>query len=184
MTNKQNMEQGKRNRSITIVVLTLLALLVTVLIVFLLRNRSVDTNDNGKSHRLLFDSSAVEGGWDKTDFNAIVDNLNDKVDAGMINISMNTSPVFSNGSSAGNLMIVNESCNNYPQIVIITRNDTGEEIYRSGGIPVGSKIEAAKLNTDLPAGAYDCTAMFHNVDPTTGDSLGCAGAIIRITVLE
>jgi len=26
--------------------------------------------------------------------------------------------------------------------------------------------------------------MFHNVDPTTGASLGCAGAIIHITVQE
>ena len=102
----------------------------------------------------------------------------------MINISMNTAPIFSDGTSAGNLMIVNESINNYPQIVVITRNDTGDEIYRSGGIPVGSKIETAKLAVDLPAGTYECTALFHNVNPDTGESLGCAGAIINITVLE
>ena len=98
----------------------------------------------------------------------------------MINISMNTSPIFADGTSEGNLMIVN----NYPQIVEIVRNDTGEPIYKSGGIPVGSKIETAKLSVDLPAGQYECTAMFHNVDPDTGNSLGCAGAIIVITIQE
>jgi hypothetical protein len=72
----------------------------------------------------------------------------------MINISMNTSPIFADGTSEGNLMIVNESVNNYPQIVEITRNDTGETVYKSGGIPVGSKIESAKLAVDLPAGQY------------------------------
>ena len=102
----------------------------------------------------------------------------------MINISMNTAPKFENGSAEGNLMIVNETINNYPQIVIITRNDTGEVIYESDGIAVGSKIEKAKLDVVLPAGTYECTAMFHNVDPETGASLGCAGAEIEITVLN
>ncbi len=53
-----------------------------------------------------------------------------------------------------------------------------------GAVPVGSKIEKAKLTVDLPAGEYDCTALFYNVDPETGSYLGCAGAIINITVLE
>ena len=87
----------------------------------------------------------------------------------MINISMNTSPVFSDGTSEGNLMIVNEGVNRYPQVVEITRNDTGETIYKSGAIPVGSKIEKAKLSADLDAGTYECTALFYNVDPDTGD---------------
>lgn len=81
-------------------------------------------------------------------------------------------------------MIVNESVNRYPQIVEITLNDSGESIYKSAGIAVGSKIEEAKLDVDLDAGTYECTAMFHNVDPDTGASLGCAGAVITVTILE
>ena len=133
---------------------------------------------------IVYDNSAVEGGWDVADTDKIIASLNEKVEEGMINISMNTSPVFADGTSEGNLMIVNEEINNYPQIVEITRNDTGEVIYRSGGIPVGSKIETAKLAVDLPAGTYECTAMFHSVDPETGASLGCAGAVITITIQQ
>lgn len=81
-------------------------------------------------------------------------------------------------------MIVNESINRYPQVVEITRNDTNEVVYKSGAIPVGSKIETAKLSVDLDVGTYECTAMFYNVDPNTGNYLGCAGAIINITVFE
>ena len=102
----------------------------------------------------------------------------------MINISMNTTPTFSDGTSAGNIMIVNEGVNNYPQVVEIVRNDNNETIYKSGAIPVGSKIETAKLAVDLPAGTYDCTALFYNVNPETGEYLGCAGAVITVTVLE
>ena len=133
---------------------------------------------------IVYDNSAVEGGWDVADTDKIIASLNEKVEEGMINISMNTSPTFSNGTAEGNLMIVNEGINRYPQVVEITRNDTSEMIYKSGAIPVGSKIEHAKLSVDLPAGTYECTAMFYNVDPNIGSYLGCAGAIISITVLE
>ena len=133
---------------------------------------------------IVYDDGAVEGGWDEADTDKIIASLNEKVEEGMINISMNTSPNFKDGTSAGNLMIVNESINRYPQVVEITRNDTGEMIYKSGAIPVGSKIESDTLDVDLAAGTYECTSMFHNVDPETGASLGCAGAVIYLTVQE
>ena len=110
--------------------------------------------------------------------------LRQKVEEGMINISMNTSPVFSDGESAGSLMIVNDDINRYPLSVEITRNDTGEVIYTSKAVPVGSKIESDKLDVDLDAGTYECTAMFTNLDPDTGDKLGSAGVVIELTVLE
>ena len=130
----------------------------------------------------VMDDNAVEGGWNKIDEAKVREGLNAGVEEGYINISMNTTPFFEDGESEGNLMIVNESVNRYPQKVVITRNDSGDVVYESGGIPVGSKIEKAKLLKNLPAGTYECTAMFHNVNPETGESLGCAGAIINITV--
>lgn len=131
---------------------------------------------------IVYDSSAVEGGWDQMTPEEIAEKLNEKVAEGMINISMNTAPYFENGTADGNLVIVNESINNYPQKVQIIRNDTGEQIYESGAIAVGSKIERAKLDVALPAGTYECTAYFHNLDPETGEIIGTAGAIINITI--
>ena len=89
---------------------------------------------------------------------------------------------FENGTAEGNVMIVNESINNYPQQVEFIRNDTQEVIYQSKAIPVGSKIERAALDVELPAGTYECTAMFHNLDPVSGEIIGTAGAIITITI--
>ena len=131
---------------------------------------------------IVYDSSAVEGGWDNLSPEEIAEKLNEKVAEGMINISMNTAPYFENGASEGNIMIVNESINNYPQQVEFIRNDTGEQIYQSKAIPVGSKIERAALDVALPAGTYECTAMFHNLDPISGEIIGTAGAIISITI--
>ena len=131
---------------------------------------------------IVYDSSATEGGWDNLSPEEIEARLNEKVAEGMINISMNTAPYFENGASEGNVMIVNESINNYPQQVEFIRNDTGEHIYQSKAIPVGSKIERAALDVELPAGTYECTAMFHNLDPVSGEIIGTAGAIINITI--
>ena len=131
---------------------------------------------------IVYDSSAVEGGWDNLSPEEIAEKLNEKVAEGMINISMNTAPYFENGKAEGNVMIVNESINNYPQQVEFIRNDTQEVIYQSKAIPVGSKIERAALDVELPAGTYECTAMFHNLYPETGDIIGTAGAIITITI--
>ncbi len=131
---------------------------------------------------IVYDSSAVEGGWDNLSPEEIAEKLNEKVAEGMINISMNTAPYFEDGKAEGNVMIVNESINNYPQKVQIVRNDTGEHIYQSKAIPVGSKIERAALDVELPAGTYECTAMFHNLDPVSGEIIGTAGAIINITI--
>ena len=131
---------------------------------------------------IVYDSSAVEGGWDNLSPEEIAEKLNAKVAEGMINISMNTAPYFEDGAADGNLMIVNESINNYPQKVQIVRNDTGEQIYESGAIAVGSKIERTKLDVTLPAGTYECTAYFHNLNPETGEIIGTAGAIINITI--
>ena len=131
---------------------------------------------------IVYDSSAVEGGWANLSPEEIAEKLNEKVAEGMINISMNTAPYFEDGKAEGNVMIVNESINNYPQQVEFIRNDTQEVIYQSKAIPVGSKIERAALDVELPAGTYECTAMFHNLDPVSGEIIGTAGAIINITI--
>ena len=131
---------------------------------------------------IVYDASAIEGGWDNLSPEEIAEKLNEKVAEGMINISMNTAPYFEDGASEGNVMIVNETINNYPQKVQIIRNDTGEQIYESGAIAVGSKIERERLDVALPAGTYECTAYFHNLDPVSGDIIGTAGAIITINI--
>ena len=130
---------------------------------------------------LVFDEAATEGGWEQLSQEEIEDRLNNQLAEGMINISMNTSPYFEDGTSKGNLMIVNETINRYPQKVQIIRNDTEEVIYSSGAIAVGSKIEAAALDVDLDAGEYECTALFHNLD-NSGNIIGSAGAIIKLTI--
>ena len=173
-----------RSKDITVYAIIFLVLLVCAGIFLAVRllHKPADAALADSKSGIIYDSSAVEGGWDNLSPEEIEARLNEKVAEGMINISANTAPIFEDGASEGNLMLVNESINNYPQMVQIVRNDTGEQIYESGAIAVGSKIERARLDVVLPAGTYECTAYFHNLDPESGAIIGTAGAIITITI--
>ena len=173
-----------RSKDITVYAVIFLVLLVGAGIFLAVRllYKPADAALADSKSGIIYDSSAVEGGWDNLSPEEIEARLNEKVAEGMINISANTAPIFEDGASEGNLMLVNESINNYPQMVQIVRNDTGEQIYESGAIAVGSKIERARLDVVLPAGTYECTAYFHNLDPESGAIIGTAGAIITITI--
>ena len=161
----------------------LAAVAIGAIIFIIVTLRSPMTKEEARAKAgIVYDSSATEGGWDNLSPEEIAEKLNEKVAEGMINISMNTAPYFEDGKTEGNVMIVNEAINNYPQQVEFIRNDTGEQIYQSKAIPVGSKIERAALDVELPAGTYECTAMFHNLDPVSGEIIGTAGAIINITI--
>ena len=176
-------KRDAKSRTLVILAVVGLAAAITVGIFTAVRliRKPAQTKDDPKTG-IVYDSSATEGGWDNLSPEEIEARLNEKVAEGMINISANTAPIFEDGASEGNLMLVNESINNYPQMVQIVRNDTGEQIYESGAIAVGSKIERARLDVVLPAGTYECTAYFHNLDPESGAIIGTAGAIITITI--
>ena len=176
-------KRDAKSRTLVILAVVGLAAALTLGIFTAVRliRKPAQSKDDPKTG-IVYDDSAVEGGWDNLSPEEIAEKLNEKVAEGMINISMNTAPYFEDGKAEGNVMIVNESINNYPQKVQIVRNDTGDQIYESGAIAVGSKIERAKLDVALPAGTYECTAYFHNLDPETGEIIGTAGAIINITI--
>lgn len=109
--------------------------------------------------------------------------LNEIVQEGELKISINASPVFATGDSEGDLRIENHPNNLYEQRVVITLDDTGEEIYHSGPMPINSNIYSDKLEVDLDAGEYKATALFTAYDPETDIEVGQASANITITVL-
>ena len=143
-----------RSKDITVYAIIFLVLLVGAGIFFAVKllHKPADTALASSKSGIVYDSSAVEGGWDNLSPEEIAEKLNEKVAEGMINISMNTAPYFENGKAEGNVMIVNEDINLYPQQVEFIRNDTQEIIYQSKAIPVGSKIERAALAAEPARG--------------------------------
>ena len=171
-----------RDKKRKIIIIAAIAVWIIIIILLLARctMKKTDANANTYTQDPLCTYGPVEGRTDEE----IIDDLNRKVDEGMMNISMNLSPVFENGASEGNLLIYNADINRYPQIVEIYLKDSGKLIYASGAIDVGYRIERAPLLVCLESGEYPCTAYFTSVDPATGEHLGKAGADINIIVLN
>ncbi len=113
--------------------------------------------------------------------------LNRVVEEGSMAISINVNPVFSSGDAEGSLRIENSPANKYAQEVVITLNETGEEIYRSGLILPNHHIQTDKLAVDLEAGEYEGTALFTAYEKDESDewiAVGSASALIKISVLS
>lgn len=185
----KEVEKHKWLKTWVIVALTgFIVILIIVILILLLRGpvviyRDRIVQDDPAHADILWETSAEEGGLETRDPEEIKEELNRKVEEGMINIQMNTTVSFTDGESEGNLGIVNSEINNWPQVVQIVRKDTEEEIFKSGAIPVGHKLETGKLSVDLPAGEYECVAYFSNVDVERGIYMGTAGAEIIVKVL-
>lgn len=106
------------------------------------------------------------------------------VDEGMLTFSINSTPVFDNGTAPGNLMIENSEINNNRFTVEITRDDTGETVYKSGALDPGQYIDDVPLDANLPAGEYTCTATFSTYKLSDNSPIGQAAAGLTITVLN
>ena len=110
--------------------------------------------------------------------------LDEVIEEGSLRISINENPVFPNGESEGTLKIENHPNNHYNMRVIIKLNDTGEEIYNSGLMPVNSHIDTDKLERILDKGEYDAMATFTAYDIETNAEVGQAMAAVRLSVLN
>ena len=102
----------------------------------------------------------------------------------MVAFSINATPYLKDGASMANLLIENPPGNGNRFTVSIRRDDTGEEIYRSGYIEPEQFIDEALLDVVLPKGEYACTASFDTYRLDEDTYIGRAAAKIILYVLE
>jgi hypothetical protein len=87
------------------------------------------------------------------------------VDRGMFMTHFNNLWSFPDGESPSSDAIMgNHSANTYPFWCSVTLNDTGEEVYRSGLVPLGTEIAEIKLTKDLEPGSYPATIAINLVE--------------------
>lgn len=185
-------EKKNNNKTMMIVIIILLALLIILCGYFFLGGKNTPANNpavpggdgNDWWKNVGTDENIEYGERETKSHEEIVEELNKQVEEGMINISMNIYPTFENGTAKGDLLIINNTINRYPQIIEIYTKDDNKLIYRSGVIPVGGRVDYAQLNENLPAGTYNCVAYFNAINTETEEFVGKAGAEIQITVLH
>lgn len=131
---------------------------------------------------LAYDDNATVGILPGIDVDERRKQLQEALDRSMIAFSINTSPVFLNGTSKGNLLIENPGNNAKLLKVRIEIDGTKEEIYASNLLKPGTYIDSVELDKVLEKGTYDATAYFSAYDETNGEYIGETGAQITITV--
>lgn len=166
---------SKRKRTCLYIAGMCLMIAITVGVCWYLFHKKDDTG-------LVFDDNATVGVLPGIDIDERRKQLQEQVDESMIAFSINTSPVFLNGTTKGNLLIENPGNNAKLLQVSIIADDTQEELYSSGYLKPGTYIENAKLDKVLEKGTYLATAYFSAYDEATAKYIGQTGAQITITV--
>ena len=112
----------------------------------------------------------------------IQERLNQTVAEGMMNVSINPSPVFKDGKSKGNLRIENIKANHYSYIITIYLEEGNELVYQSGLLAPGYYIENAKLKKNLKKGNYPATALFEAYQEGREETIGAAAVKIILRI--
>jgi len=107
-----------------------------------------------------------------------------KIGPGQYEVVMNTSWEFENGTSAStNAYVENSTANSNDIYFDVTLNDTGETIYESPVIPVGSHLDEITLDTALNAGEYECTLTYYLLNED-GEPVSTLDIVLRISVMN
>ena len=178
---------GGRNRKTNIKVLAFLLLAVCCTAgaaagVYLSRQRAAPVSQQG----LTYEANVVSGDIPGKTREQRQKELDSVVEEGMLAMSMNVTPF---GKTTGadrsiNWMIENPSNQGKLIRVEITRDDTGEKIYETGAIRPGNYVESAPLDAELPAGVYECTAVFFAYGEETEAFIGQAAVKLTLTLQE
>ncbi len=136
-------QKGSNKRRITIILIILLLLIAVIGLWFWYQSQAEEEVSRDLSSGILPGSSEVD--------------YSDAAEES-IRIQINSQPVFETGESEGNLYIGNPEPNQYDMEVIITLEQTGDEIYNSGYIPPGYYIDNDRLDVVLEAGEHAAVA--------------------------
>lgn len=136
------------------------------------------------NNRLPREINAVEGYLPGMSDEEIQKMMDEKVAEGSVQISINSSLIFKDGKSKGEVRIENAKNNHYLMIVEMIRKDNQKTIFKSGVIEPGYYLEKARLKGNLPAGEYPVEVHFKNYDIKTEDFIGEAIAECTVHILN
>lgn len=164
---------------IAVVIVVLVAALITCIV--LLASRSGDTqidDDVPEAPQTVLDRGFV----DESNVDDIMSEMSDKVEEGMFECMMSTFWTFEDGTSASsNSYVANVESNLHALYFDVYEEQTGELLYSSPILPVGSEIRGIKLDKELSAGDYDAIVTYTLVNEAY-EEVSTVGFRITISV--
>jgi hypothetical protein len=78
--------------------------------------------------------------------------------------NMNSTWTFPDGQTSADAYVGNFTGNETPLYFDVSLTDTGETIYESPVIPLGSQLNGITLKRSLPDGVYSADVVYHLID--------------------
>ncbi|MCH1942152.1 hypothetical protein [Holdemania massiliensis] len=174
------MENGKeKKRKLWLLLAALLLLIMMGIGIGLILNQK---RPPAPEEPAAYNPNAVVGALPGKTAQQIEEMLNAQMDETTVAFTLNSSPVFENGSAKGNLMLECPEVNINNIRILIRIDETGELIYDSEILKPNSYIYSDTLKTPLKAGSYDCTATIQLLDKDTDEVKGISQAALVITI--
>lgn len=146
------------------------------------QKQTQSTSIGGGSTMILPDANAEEGGFAGESLDELYRQMIEKAEAGAIVVNFSESIILPDGSSEAEVQIANPVENTYPMQFTINLEDTGEQVFESGLVPVGSHLSSIKLEKKLSAGEYPAVLTYKAYDEEKQDFVGTVGVSVLITV--
>lgn len=151
---RTNEKTGRGGRIALLVCIGVIVVLLCTVIFLLLKKE--DDESETANRGVVVNSSNVEKVAEQ-----MIEDF-DPVPAGSYEVTMNSTWYFADGSASSDNAYVENANSNVSDVYFdVTRSDTGETIYSSPVLPVGTYLEDITLDTVLPAGSYDCVIIYH-----------------------
>lgn len=148
---KENHKGKKGGRAVILICVFVIVILLTIVVHLLL-----DKKEDEPKRNVVVNSDNVD---------EVLENLEDPVPLGSYEVTMNSTWNFASGDVASeNAYVENAKTNTNSVYFDVTRIDTGETIYESPILPVGTHLENIALDSNLPNGSYDCLITYHLLD--------------------
>lgn len=165
----------KNNKPLIIFFILIIAALVGVIIWLLFFKDSGDVIDDGRM--------VMVNGSNK---NTVMQKLEEKVAKGMFECKMTMSWNFTGGGQgSSDAYVANSEHNTYAIYFDVIDNETGETLYSSPYIMVGSDISGFLLDKKLSAGEHEATVMYTLVDQDKDfEKISSAGFVVTMNVAD
>lgn len=149
-------EKKKKKKKLLLLLLLLLLFTVVFFVSFFWWKRP--------KNRMSKDELAIAGIIEGKTKEEIEDILNQQVEEGMVNITVNASPIFEYNGEKGALEIQNIPGNHYSFQVSLYLKGSDKALYTSKLIDPGYYINYVKLNKKLKKGKYPAMVVFETYD--------------------
>jgi len=171
-----------QRKAVLVLLAVLSAILISIFCALWIFNNTTQTTSIVSGDIFPGNGNAIQGHLPKMTKEEIKEQMQREADRSKFSFKINSRPSFENGEAAGTLQIENPNHNIYPFVVKIFLDETGEEIYDSGGILPNHHINTAKLTKILPKGNYNATAYIQVYDPDTNEYAGQSAVALVLTI--